>query len=181
MARYQDYLFTMIRAFKKHTQKELRKLNDTLVKHMVLGFTKPLYELAVLSYVFSKIVSKPRFLNVEYNPKLRHIEQQLQFIAQKADIIPEPELLQLFNKLTDSIVELEAEDPRYMRNLVSKGRLKVAATMYAQGVSLGLAADMSETNKQDILDYAGKTMMFDRLQEEKTIHERLKIARGLIA
>ena len=64
---------------------------------------------------------------------------------------------------------------------MSKGRLKVAATMYAQGVSLGLASEMTGIEKQEIMDYAGKTMMFDRVKDEKTVLERIKNARNLIS
>ena len=57
----------------------------------------------------------------------------------------------------------------------------MAATFYAQGMSLGVASEMTGIQKQEILDYAGQTMMFDRLKEEKTIKERMKIARQLIS
>jgi hypothetical protein len=47
-------------------------------------------------------------------------------------------------------------------------------------MSLGVASDMTGMEKQEILDYAGETMMFDRLKEENPIAERMKIARKLI-
>ena len=56
----------------------------------------------------------------------------------------------------------------------------MAATLYAQGMSLGVASEMTGMEKQEILDYAGETMMFDRLKEEKPIAERMKFARKLI-
>jgi hypothetical protein len=57
----------------------------------------------------------------------------------------------------------------------------MAATFYAQGMSLGVSSDMTGVEKQEILDYAGQTMMFDRMKEEKTIKERMKIAHQLIS
>ena len=57
----------------------------------------------------------------------------------------------------------------------------MAATFYAQGMSLGVASEMTGMEKQEILDYAGQTMMFDRLKDEKTIKERMRIARQLIS
>jgi hypothetical protein len=39
---------------------------------------------------------------------------------------------------------------------------------------------MTGLDKQEILDYAGETMMFDRLKAEKGINERMKVARKFI-
>jgi trehalose-6-phosphate synthase len=48
-------------------------------------------------------------------------------------------------------------------------------------VSLGVAVEMTGLDKQEILDYAGGTMMFDRLKDEKGIEERMKAARKFLA
>lgn len=171
-----DHILVILKAFRQRKQKELRKENDRLVQQAVLTFTQPVFELAVLSYILSKIVSKPRFLHPEMEPQLRELERRLDGLL-KAN---EEELLPSIRHVEKAIEELEGEDPRFMVNLLSKGRLKVAAIMYAQGVSLGLASEMTGVQKQDIMDYASKTMMFDRLKEEKSIHKRLKTARRLI-
>ena len=67
-----------------------------------------------------------------------------------------------------------------MVSLVNKGKLKMAATFYAQGMSLGVAADLTGLEKQEILNYAGESMMFDRLKDEKSISERMKAARRFL-
>lgn len=176
-----ENLHIILKAFKQRKQKELRKENDRLLKQAALDFTKPIYRLAVLSYVLGKIVSKPRFFRKSLLPRMRKIESRIREAANKANRASEEELLELLEAVEQAIEHLEEQDSRYLINLVSKGRLKVAATLYAQGVSLGLASEMTGMDKQDILDYTGKTKMSDRIKEEKSIHERLKIARRLIS
>lgn len=171
--------FQVLDAFKERNQKKLRKLNDTIMKEALLDFTKPIYELAVLSYILAKIVSKPRFLVKENKHLLKKIETDIRVLTKILDR-EEDEVLKGFQNVSGSITDLEKIDRRFVRNLVSKGSLKTAATMYAQGVSLGLASQMTGMSKQDILDYAGKTMMFDRVKEELSVKERLKAARRLI-
>ncbi|MBI5047018.1 hypothetical protein HZC07_04800, partial [Candidatus Micrarchaeota archaeon] len=56
----------------------------------------------------------------------------------------------------------------------------MAATMYAQGLSLGVSSQTTGLEKQEILDYAGETMMFDRLKDVKDISERMKFARKML-
>ncbi len=170
-----DMAFQVLDAFRARNQKSLRKINDVVLKEASLDFTSTAYEMAVLSYVLSKIVSKPRFLGKDAAPRIRKIEDEIrglvQILGTNQDTAP------YFKRIATAIGQLEKLDPRFVRDLVSKGRLKTAATMYAQGISLGLASEMTGISKQDILSYAGRTMMFDRIKEEMPVAERLKAAR----
>ncbi len=138
------------------------------------------FNLAVFSYVLSKIVSKPRFLGEDCRAGLAGIERVFERLVERLDSANEAELLQIFSELESAISQLEDKDPRFVVNLVTKGKLKMAATFYAQGMSLGIAAELTGLEKQEILDYAGETMMFDRLRDEKSISERMKDARRLL-
>lgn len=86
-----------------------------------------------------------------------------------------------FTELEHAIASLDEKDPRFVIDLITKGKLKTAATFYAQGLSLGVASEMTGLDKQEILAYAGETMMFDRLRDEKSIAERMKVARKLLS
>ncbi|MFH1521255.1 MAG: hypothetical protein ABID61_06425 [Candidatus Micrarchaeota archaeon] len=171
----------ILSSFKARDQRKLRKLNDEVLKVSYLEFNKVTYNLGTLSYVLSKIVSKPRFLSSACSTSLNAIEKLLAKLANRIDVAQEDELLTIFSDLERTIAHLEERDPRFIINLVAKGKLKMAATFYAQGMSLGVAADMTGLDKQEILDYAGETMMFDRLKDEIKISDRMKIARRLIS
>jgi hypothetical protein len=170
----------MTGAFAKKNQKKLRKINDQLLKEVVVEFSKMLYELAIISYVLSKIASKPRFLAKEHEPQMQRISEALKVVSDCIDACPEKQMKEKFDAVYDAIKELEKGDARFLIDLVSKGKLKVAAIIYAQGISLGIASEMTGMDKHEILNYAGKTMMFDRLKGEKDIKERMKSARKLI-
>jgi hypothetical protein len=170
----------ILAAFRKRDQRALRKLNDEVLKVAGLDCDKVCFDLAVYSYVLSKVVSKPRYLAKEYERSLKSIATVFQNIVDRMEYSDSEEVLRLFSDLDAAIARLEEKDPRFIIDLVTKGRLKMAATFYAQGVSLGVAAEMTGLDKQEILDYAGETMMFDRLKDEMTIEERLKIARKLL-
>lgn len=180
MAPLKDVASTLSSAFKARNQKKLRKTNDVLLKAAVLQFNRKIYDLAVFSYVLSKIVSKPRYLAKDMDPYMKPIEKDLSLIAKNIDRYDDREWEMEFDELSDHIKKLESGDQRFLLGLMLKGKLKVAATMYAQGISLGLASEMTGIAKQDILDYAGKTMMFDRVREEKGILERMKFVRRVL-
>jgi hypothetical protein len=171
----------ILSAFRKRNQRKLRKLNDEVLRVAPLEFTVTNYNLAVYSYVLSKIVSKPRFLRKECEPCLKGVERAMEEIVNRMDGASDDELLSMFHELDKAIACLEEKDPRFVMGLLTKGKLKMAATFYAQGMSLGVASEMTGLDKQEILDYAGETMMFDRLKEEKSIAERMKTARKLLS
>jgi len=175
-----DIGLTTYEAFKKRDQRKLRKLNDKILRTAVLEFSSKLYDLAVFSYVLSKIISKPRYVSKEMEKFMQPIELDLKQMAKSADEYSDEEWKIQSNILEKDIEHLEGEDPRFIISLMQKGKLKVAATLYAQGISLGLASEMTGMNKQDIMDYAGKTMMFDRLKEEKGILERVRVLRKIV-
>ena len=167
----------ILNAFEKRNPKKLRKINDESLRKVVITFTPALSELAVLSYVLSKIISKTRFLEKSNETKLAVVRQALADLACAKD---ESEIIRKCELVLDAIKSMDEQDQRFIIDLASKGRLKVGATAYAQGVSLGTASEMTGIDKQEIMDYAGKTMMFDRVKEEKSIQERLSAARRLI-
>ena len=171
----------ILAAFKKRDARHLRKLNDEVLKSTSMDCDKICFDMAVFSYVLSKIVSKPRYLTPDHEQSLKDIESVFQQILGKLEYADEEELLSLFSDLEGAIARLDQKDPRFIVDLVTKGRLKMAATFYAQGMSLGVAAEMTGLEKQEILDYAGETMMFDRFRDEKTVAERMKIARKILS
>lgn len=176
-----EYVPKIHAAFKKRDQRRLRKLNDYILQEAALEPSKLNFEIAILSYVLSKIASKPRLLSHDYDAILRDIESGLQNIMRMMKRGKENDIVSAFRRIEHSISRLDKRDPRFALSLFTKGKLKVAATFYAQGMSLGVASEMTGMEKQEILDYAGQTMMFDRLKEEKTLRERMKIARQMIS
>ena len=176
-----EYIPQIFSAFKKRDQRRLRKLNDFVLTEAALEPSRVNFEVAILSYVLSKIVSKPRLLSHDNNKILTEIESGLRELLKRMKRGSEEDLLGVMRKIEGSIGKLDRKDKRFAISLYEKGKLKTAATFYAQGMSLGVASEMTGVEKQEILDYAGQTMMFDRLKEEKTLRERMKIARQMIS
>ncbi len=153
----------MERAFRRKNAKELRRINDAFVSLLIRERDPQLVRYAVISYILSKIVSKPRYM--ERKEKIKVIHSAL------LELIHSPKAL---DKVERAIVELDEEDPRFLFDLFTKAKVKLAATLYAKGVSLGVASKLTGIPKGEILSYAGKTMMFDRLKAEVDVKERVK-------
>lgn len=179
MSEKKEFCSAIYHAFKNKKQRRLRKLKDRILRKAVLSFTKELFDLAVYSYVLSKILSKTHFLSKDYQEWIEAIEIDLLELVDSADL-PLRKWNSAVNSLKKTISSLEKSDSRYVIGFIKKGEIKAAATLYAQGLSLGLASQITGIEKQEILDYAGKTMMFDRVEEEMDIFQRVKTARKLL-
>lgn len=171
---------SLLQQFKKRHHKKLRRLKDSILNEATLKSSKLYFELALTAYVLSKITSKPRMMTAEYNDELRRIEKALKELVSSVGRRNDAELIRILKKIEKEVRALERVDRRFIRDIITKGRVKLAATMYAQGVSLGAAAELSGVNKLEIQDYAGNTMMFDRVKEEIKIKERLKKAKKIL-
>jgi len=166
--------------FKRKNEKKLRKISDDFLSEAIMRDSKLFFEFSVISYVLSKILSKSHFLTEKYGNELTKIENLLKQIEAGVGKKTDEEFLDLTKKIEVIINTMEAQDKRFFLGLLTKGRVKNAATMYAKGVALGLAAKISGVGQQEIQKYAGDSMMFDRLKEEMDIRERIKKARKLI-
>lgn len=157
--------------FIKRNPKKLRKLHKHILRSASLSTSKKLFELAVLSYVLSKIVGKTRFQRRTLQEQMRQLGDEL---AKLGRIKDEKEWYKEVEKIKNYIVSLDEQDKRYLLSLIEKGAVKVASTLYAQGFSLGKAAEYTGTTKQELLAYVGKTMMFERMEERRDVLARYK-------
>jgi hypothetical protein len=169
----------MMDAFIRRDILSLRKITDECIEHIAISFSREFYLLAQVSYVLSKLVTKPRYWKKENARKVAEIENRLTECVLHAERRELSKLDSSLNGLLVSFSELDERDKRFIERLVEKAQVKIAATIYAEGVSLGSSSAMTGVDKQEILHYAGKTMIFDRIKTEMGILERLKKTRKL--
>ncbi len=168
----------VLNAFLNKNQKKMRKVNDIVLDEATIEFSPELYSLAVVSYALSKILSKPRYYQSQYREGFKRIEQVLRHMLRVSR--DRKKYRNALDNLEESILNLESADRRYVKSLMDKGKLKMAAILYAQGVSLGLASEVTNIPQQEIMDYAGKTMMFDRMKEAVPLYMRKKMAKRML-
>ncbi len=172
------YAVQILRAFRSRNARRMRRINDHVLRDAVIYPAPPNIKLAVITYIFSKILAKPRFLKRECLPCLKNIEALLNKLIRARR--SEEEAQEILGLIEREIEEIEKKDPRFLNNLLIKGRLKTAATLYAQGISAGAAAELVGVDKQEVLEYAGQTLMADRMKEAKPIAKRMAQLRAFL-
>jgi len=167
-------------ALRERDVRAMRKINDRCIEETAIKFSQHTYLFALVSYVLSKIMSKPRYYGQKKaKDTLASIANMLSTCEGCAKSADYSSLLSCQNKVLSAIEKMDEADRRFVKGILQKGKLKIASTLYAQGISLGSAAEMTGTDKRELLSYAGQTMMFDRLKEKKSIDERMKELRQI--
>ncbi len=164
-------------AFSSRKFSQLRKIHSEIINEFIKNPKPVLLKLAILSYVLSKLLSKHRFSYIN-GKEFGKIESLLVSLSDKQ--ISSKEFEEKLNQLEDVITALEEKDPRYIYNMFTKAKIKVAAKLYAKGMSLGKVSKLTEIPKEEILSYAGKTLMFDRVRDEKSMKDRVALLKRMI-
>ena len=178
MHEYSALFKELYSAFSNKKFSKIRRIHERMVNLLIQNFSDNFFRLCLISYVLSKIISKPRF----FSPRARENIKKIESILHELSSYPYPS--RKFNRslahLESTIISLEENDPRYIFDLFTKARIKVGATLYAKGISLGKVSKITSIPKEEILSYAGKTLMFDRVREERTMRDRVKMLKRII-
>ncbi len=161
-------------AFVNKDFRKLKKIYDDLVNLILIEQNKMYVELAVVVYALSKMLTKPRYYKEKFEESMKAIEKAMEKIENEG--INEKNV----NELKETIKKTELIDRRFVLDMIIKGQLKTASLLYAKGLSLSATSKLTGIIKEEILSYAGKTMMFERIKEEKNVRKRLEIAKKLL-
>jgi len=172
----------LLQALSNRDVRAMRKINDRCLSETAVKFSKHTYLFALIAYALSKILSKPRYFPPGKADKafadLHTLLLRCEKSAASADYAA---LLAHQDKMLSTIKRLDERDRRFVKGILQKGRLKIASTLYAQGLSLGSAAEMADCDKREVLLYAGQTTMFDRLKEKRGMRQRMKDLREIFS
>ncbi len=167
-------------AFKDKDVRLLKKVNDKSAVLIAVEFDQVIYDVSILSYILAKLTSKPRFwTNPDSKTRLAQVRLLLKEAADSAKREETSAVQSAISEAFEQVKMIESSDRRFISDFEQKARLKLASTLYAQGFSLGNASSVTGVEKREILSYAGKTMMFDRLKSEVRMDERLKRIRKI--
>ena len=169
-------------ALRNHDVRAMRNIHDRCTEETALRFQQPTYNFALITYVLAKILSKPRYFKQGRGKGvLSSVDQLLRTCEGLAKGAQYDELVAAQGKMLTTIEKLDDEDRRFVKGILQKARLKLASTLYAQGISLGNASEITGADKRELLLYAGQTMMFDRLHEKKGMEQRMKELRDIFS
>ncbi|MFH1470887.1 MAG: hypothetical protein ABIF01_04015, partial [Candidatus Micrarchaeota archaeon] len=136
--------------------------------------------LSIISYVLGKIIEKPRYFKDSRGEDLGFfVQKKLLECLEYAKHGRKEDFSRASHELLTHLGEFDERNRHYVRGLIDKAKLKIAARLYAQGFSLSYVVSITGADTREVLKYIGQTLMFDRVGKTKEVKERLANARRI--
>lgn len=140
---------------------------------------KIFFEVALVSYLLSKVVQKPRFKkNLDFITKksAENFRNAINFLKKGDKELACKEI----EKIIDVLRSVDERDSRYVFDIAEKGKTKIASILYAEGFSLERSINLTGADRAEVLKYSGQTRFADRFGKTISEAERLEIARKIL-
>jgi hypothetical protein len=173
-----DLIINLQKAFISKNPKELRDITDTSTSKLAIEREKIYFSISLLSYILYKMIQKPRYSSATKFFGICVAELRNATDAAKQDRIKDSQTS--IDKILTEVGKVEQVDRRFIHDVIEKGRTKIAALLYAQGLSLDSASALTGASSIEVLRYSGGTMMADRFGKTISSQERLKYARRIL-
>jgi hypothetical protein len=172
----QDIIKIIIIYFEKKNYEYLHLIENKVLEQAITEFSKDFSEICVLIYGLRKLISKKHIVHsdswIEYE---REIISNLTLSLENY----RPEDPSRFNNYIKKVISIikkaDQELGRYVSVVIDDGRVKLASTAYAYGLSASQAANLLSITKEQLMSYVGITKMPDEDKPFKSIFERYHI------
>ncbi len=172
----------VIKAFSTYDPNTIMELSNHIIHSASIYQDKLTSMTAIITYSLGKIIARG---------KIRRYPQEAweEFkVAVKRELdnallsINEKDLQGLKNallKLQQAIIKLDKSFMSYAEYVITKGKITKGAKMHEHGVSVKRIAELFGVSEWELMNYIGKTNIYERDVTTSTVKERLKKARRL--
>lgn len=166
----------VIKNIEKRDYETLHSLENTTLEFAVTDFNKDFSQICVMIYGLRKLIAKKHISNTEeWKIYEKHILENLNISLENY----REEDPSKFNNIIKNIIyvlkKADKELGRYVSLVIDDGRIKLASTAYAYGLSASQASDLLSITKEQLMSYVGITKMPDEDKKFKSINERVHI------
>ncbi len=171
-----DIIKSTIVFLERNDYESLHLIENNTLEQAIINFNKDYSEICVMIYGLRKIISK------------KHISQTNSWADYKKSIVENlnsalnvyrEEDPSKFNNYIKNIIEIikkaDHELGRYVSVVIDDGRVKLASTAYAYGLSASQSSDLLSITKEQLMSYVGITKMPDEDNQFKSINERVHL------
>lgn len=160
-----------IDALKQGDVLALRKVSARAIEKAAVEEHRELILIGLIDYALSKIMSKTHYEGIDES-FYRRITEHLE----KARIGPKDATLRNLEVIEDLVIKLDEKEGRYEDNIIDKARVKKAAKLYYQGLSLRRASDLTGADPSDVSSFIGQSKIHE-FKGAGELCDRIKIAR----
>ncbi len=170
----------LLKALKKRDSMELKRLSNMFIERAAVEENKSLVDLSLIAYALYKMLSKLHLRDrPEWAAFLLDVEKDLaeaEGLGDKANLesILEKDIIRDIHEMNESF-------GNYMNDVLDQARTKQASRIYARGLSLSKALELTHADRYQVLQYIGDTRIHDRpFTSNMTVVDRYRIAKKVL-
>ena len=159
--RVDRWLTELSRYLAENNALKLKDLSNHLIEQAVTTKDKRVVDMSLIAYGLSKLASKPHLVETKKWSQfkahvLKHLAEEIKKPATKEH------LGKILKCVVKDVTDFDKEAGRYMIDIIQKARIKQASRVYAMGVSLSKAAEVTGADERELLRYIGTTKIHDQ-------------------
>lgn len=149
-------------ALKNRDVNYLRKISNLSLDNAAVIQDESSVSIAVIIYSLSKILGRIGKETEEQTTTIERIINRLE----KAKILLKKQDQSYYKKVIKEILEkIDQLDERlavFIEEVVDKAKIKKSSNIYEHGISLGRSAEITGVSQWDLMNYVGKTTIYDK-------------------
>ena len=174
-------LSAVLSAFRAMKSRDLKILATHTAEEAALKDSKKLAKIAITAYALYKILSKSHFIrDKRWKGTAKIIENEIENAIKAASIGNDAGTMGALEKAEERINYIDGELSNFAGNIYGKAKMKQASTVYATGLSLSKAAELTGADKKELQMYIGSTRIHDEHPNMEGISKRLKVLKEML-
>lgn len=149
---------------------EVRELSDHIIHSASIFQDELSVSIAVVIYALSKVLD--RF--GETCPDCLNHLKKIHYFLEKRNIKP---LFKELRKLRESIARRDKKINLYTQHILNEAQIKKGSRIYEHGISLAQTAHTLGISQWELMQYIGKTTMYEQQPETLTVKKRIETTR----
>jgi len=174
MEKIYELLGRSITALEKHDAIGLRKVSADAINEAAVEQHRELILLSLVDYALSKMLNKPHYEERE-TTFFKKVLAEMK-IAKEGD---KKEVLHRLERAEDMVIKIDTKKGHYEETLIDKAKVKRAANLYYQGLSLKRASELTGADSTKVMEYSGSGKIHE-FKDEGPLRARLKKAREVL-
>lgn len=168
-------------AVKNRDASLLKDLSDDTLNHAAMQQDDQSISIAVIVYALSKIIDRMQEKELSTQTAiLDRIQNRMEKAKLLLDKGNQQQYKEVMKEIFAKINEIDVKFTEYVQEVIEKAKVKKASKMHERGISLGRTAELLGLTQWDLMNYVGKTMLYDREPVSKvSLKQRMAYAEEL--
>ena len=155
---------------------ELSELSDHTIHNASIYQDEDSISVAVLIYAIYKIIERPAYLEEKYYSQIQNCLSDAKKFLKRDNIQNYRKAIKFCFKV---ISKIDEKLKMYIEEVITKAKIKKGSKIFEHGISVERVAGLLGISQWELMQYIGKTQIFEKEKFVDDVKARIKFTREL--